>query len=274
MSSTTSDRRDTNERGPDTRAHFRRLWDVVFIALRFISRRAHNAYATFGIFLLAGAAIAIAGTWAFAALAGHVTSGSTQNFDDAVLRWIGARRDPTYDSIMLEITSLGTASVVTMVVGVAALFLWLNQHKHSAILLFVSTFGGVILNNLLKAGFGRPRPDVIPWGAPATFYSFPSGHAMSATVVYSTVAYLAARLQRTHAARMSIMAVAAIVILLICVSRLYLGVHYPSDVMAGVVIGLAWAGFCMATLEAIQLFARRNAPQMLREEHPAPVPES
>ena len=197
--------------------------------------------------------------------------GSTQAFDFAVLRWLGAHRMPTLDSVMLEITSLGTSSVVAMVVGVAALFLWLNQHKHSAILLFVATFGGVILNNLLKLGFGRPRPEVITWATTATFYSFPSGHAMSATIVYSTVAYLAARLQRTRAARIAITLVAAIIIFLICLSRLYLGVHYPSDVLAGIIIGLAWAGFCMSTLEVIQLYARRNAPQLLREEHPAPA---
>jgi undecaprenyl-diphosphatase len=175
---------------------------------------------------------------------------------------------------MLEVTSLGTGSVVTMIVGVAALFLWLNQHKHSAILLLVATIGGMVLNNLLKLGFSRARPDVIPWATTATFYSFPSGHAMSATIVYSTVAYLAARLQRTHAARVSIMLLATLIILLICGSRLYLGVHYPSDVIAGIVIGLAWAGFCMATLEAIQLYARRNAPQLLKEERPAPVIEN
>jgi undecaprenyl-diphosphatase len=274
MNSATTERRDHTEPGPDTRGRMRRLWDVFFDVLRFIARHAHNAYATFGIFLLIGAAVAIAGTWGFAELAGHVRSGGTLAFDDAVLRWLGAHRVATLDAIMLEITSLGTSSVVTMVVGVAALFLWLNKHKHSAILLIVATFGGVILNNLLKYGFGRPRPDVIPWATTATFYSFPSGHAMSATIVYSTVAYLAARLQRTHIARLSIMLVAAIIIGLICLSRLYLGVHYPSDVVAGVIIGLAWAGFCMATLEAIQLYARRNAPQLLREEHPAPVHES
>ncbi|MFL5614360.1 MAG: phosphatase PAP2 family protein [Gemmatimonadaceae bacterium] len=274
MNTSADERRDVGETGPDTRGHLRRLWDVVFVVLRFIARHAHNAYATFGIFVLAGAAIAIAGTWAFASLAGHVRSGGTQAFDDAVLRWLGDRRVPTLDAIMLDITALGTSSVVTMVVGVAALFLWLNQHKHSAILLLVATFGGVLLNNLLKAGFERPRPDIIPWGAKATFYSFPSGHAMSAAVVYSTVAYLAARLQRTHAARLALMSVAALVILLICVSRLYLGVHYPSDVIAGVIIGFAWAAFCMAALEAFQLYARHNAPQMLTEERPAPVHET
>lgn len=274
MSSPTEDRRDVTEPGPDTRAHFRRLWDVVFVVLRFIARHAHNVYAAFGIFLLIGAAIAIGGTWGFAELAGHVSGGGTQAFDDAVLQWLGQHRTKPLDAFMLDVTALGTSSVVAMVVGVAALFLWLNKHKHSAILLLVSTFGGVLLNNLLKFGFSRPRPDIIPWATTATFYSFPSGHAMSATVVYSTVAYLAGRLQRTHRARLAVAVVATLVVFIICLSRLYLGVHYPSDVIAGIIIGLAWAAFCMATLEAIQLYARRNAPQMLEEEHPAPVAES
>jgi len=274
MSSPSHERRHPGQVGPDTRHHLRRFWDVIFVVLRFIGRHAESAYATFGIFLLAGAAIAIAGTWAFAALAGHVSSGGTQAFDDAVLTWLGQQRTKPLDAFMLDITSLGTSSVVFMVVGVAALFLWLNKHKHSAILLLVSTAGGVLLNNLLKFGFSRPRPDIIPWVTTATFYSFPSGHAMSATVVYSTVAYLAGRLQRTHIARLAITIVAVLVIGIICLSRLYLGVHYPSDVIAGVIVGVAWAGFCMATLEAIQLYARRNAPQMLEQEHPAPAPES
>ena len=273
MTSSSPERRHPGQVGPDTRHHFRRFWDLVFVELRFIGRHVQNAYATFGIFLLSGAVIAIAGTWAFAAFAGHVSSGGTQAFDDAVLTWLGNHRTKVLDGVMLDITSLGTTSVVFMVVGVAALFLWLNQHKHSAVLLLVSTAGGILLNNLLKAGFSRPRPDIIPWATTATFYSFPSGHAMSATVVYSTVAYLAGRLQRTHTARLAVTMVAILVIAIICLSRLYLGVHYPSDVLAGIIVGLAWAGFCMATLEALQLYARRNAPQMLQEEHPAPAHE-
>jgi undecaprenyl-diphosphatase len=68
------------------------------------------------------------------------------------------------------------------------------------------------------------------------------------------------------------MAIAAIIVVMISVSRMYLGVHYPSDVLAGVTIGLAWAAFCMAILEAAQLYAKRNAPEMLKAEHPAPKP--
>ena len=253
-----------------TRGHLRALWNLLFRVLRFIARHAHNAYTAFGIFLLAGALVAVAGTWVFAELAGHVRAGRTQAFDDAVLRWFGAHQTPLLTSVMLEITALGTGTVVLMIVAVAALFLWLNQHRHSALLLVFATAGEIVLNNLLKAGFERPRPEIFAWTTQASYYSFPSGHAMSATVVYSTVAYLAARLQRTHAARVALLLTAAVLVALICISRLYLGVHYPTDVAAGVVIGLAWAGFCMATLEAIQLYARRNAPELLRDEHPAP----
>jgi len=103
--------------------------------------------------------------------------------------------------------------------------------------------------------------------------SFPSGHAMSAAIVYSTVAYLAARLHKRRWARWLVMTAAFAIIAAICISRLYLGVHYPSDVVAGLAIGLAWAGFCMATLEAIQKFGLRRDPQILRDETPAPAPE-
>jgi undecaprenyl-diphosphatase len=93
---------------------------------------------------------------------------------------------------------------------------------------------------------------------------------MSSAVVYITVAYLAARLQKTHKARIITLVIAAFMVAAICFSRMYLGVHYPSDVIAGVIIGLAWAAFCMATLEAVQRFAKRNAKQVLKDEAPAP----
>jgi undecaprenyl-diphosphatase len=263
-----NDRRDVSP-GP-TRGHLRLLWDIIFHALRFIGKYARNAYAMFGIFLLSGAAIAIVLTWVFSEVAERVRAGSTQGFDDAVLRWMGAHQTPSVQAAMVEITSLGTSVVVAMIVFIAGLFLWLNHHKHSAILLVAATLGGMVLDGLLKIGFNRPRPQIFTWGTHAAMASFPSGHAMSSTIVYGTVAYLAARLQQNVASRILTMSIAALIILLICSSRLYLGVHYPSDVLAGVIIGLAWAGFCMAVLEAAQLYAKRNAPQMLKDERPAP----
>jgi undecaprenyl-diphosphatase len=127
----------------------------------------------------------------------------------------------------------------------------------------VATVGGLLLDLVLKMGFNRPRPQVFTWGTHAVSSSFPSGHAMSATVVYSTVAYLATRLQKSRTGRTATRLAAAVLIVLICFSRVYLGVHYPSDVIAGMVVGIAWASFCMATLEAAQLYAKRNAPAMV-----------
>lgn len=260
------------ERRTRPRSRFVLLWDVLFRALRSSLTHVQSFYAAVGIFVAAGAALAIAGTWAFASLATHVRSGATQAFDDAVMRWMGAHQIPWLKTAMVQLTALGTAVVVMMVVFVAALFLWLTKHKHSAALLLATTSVGIILNGMLKDVFHRTRPQIFPWGTDAFTSSFPSGHAMSAAVVYGTVAYLAARLQRTRLARTITIAIALILVVLISLSRVYLGVHYPSDTLAGVTIGFAWAGFCMATLEAIQLIAARRAPQALADEQPAEPP--
>ena len=268
MTTPTNDRRDIAP--GQTRGHFRIVWDLIFRELRFIGRYARNVYAIFGIFLLSGAAVAILLTWAFSEVAERVRAGSTQAFDDSVMRWMAAHQSAGVQSAMLEVTALGTSAVVAMIVFIAGLFLWLNHHKHSAILLIAATLGGMVLDGLLKIGFNRPRPHIFTWGTQVVSSSFPSGHAMASTIVYGTVAYLAARLQQNAASRLLTMGLAALIIVLICSSRLYLGVHYPSDVLAGVIIGLAWSGFCMAVLEAAQLYAKRNAPQLLEDERPAP----
>jgi undecaprenyl-diphosphatase len=255
----------------DTRGRSQFLWDLLFPAIRGIGTVAKNFYATLGIFLLAGASVAIAGTYAFARFASHVRSGRTQAFDEAVLRWIAEHRSPTLEPIMLELTFLGTGIVVMTIVAVSAMFLALTNHRYSAVLLLISTAGGLVLNSLLKMGFGRPRPQIFDWGTHVVSSSFPSGHAMGAAVAYGTVAYLAARLQKSHSSRVLTMLLAAAVIVLIAITRLYLGVHYPSDVFAGIIIGLAWAAFCMATLEAFQVYARRRAPLVIKNEDPPPV---
>ncbi len=199
-------------------------------------------------------------------------AGKTQAFDVSVLRWMGAHHTPFLDGAMLEITALGTGTVVLMIMCISALFLGLTRHRYSALLLVVATAGGIGLNLVLKLFFDRPRPSVITWGTNAVSSSFPSGHAMSATIVYSTVAYLAARLFKRVWPRWVILVIATIVIAAISISRLYLGVHYPSDVVAGSIIGLSWAAFCMATLEAVQRFSQREAPEVQTSEKPAPEP--
>jgi undecaprenyl-diphosphatase len=261
----------TGERRSDSRGRLVLLWDLVFRALRFLGVRADRFYTTVGIFLIAGIVIAIAGTLAFAELGEHVREGGTQAFDVAVLEWLGRHHTALLTSAAVELTYLGTGTVVFMIVGVAALFLWHTEHKHSARLLLAAVAGNILLNGALKLVFQRPRPEVFDWQTVAVSSSFPSGHAMSATVCYGTVAYLVARLQKHHWSRALTLTGAVILILLICATRLYLGVHYPSDVLAGILVGLAWASFCMATLEASLVIARRRAPRDVVEERRAPT---
>lgn len=258
------------ERRAEPRGRLSLASKPLYDALRASADKVDSLAGAVGIFLLGGLIVAAAGTWAFVEVAEHVRSGRTQAFDDAVIRWMGAHHSATLDNIMIEITALGTGTVVLMIVVIAGLFLVLTQHKFSAILLLISTFGGIVLNGVLKLGFNRPRPAIFVPEVHAVSSSFPSGHAMSSAIVYGTVAYLAARLHKRMWARWLVMTAAFIVIALICISRMYLGVHYPSDVVAGVAIGFAWAGFCMATLEAIQKFGVRRDPKILKHEKPAP----
>ena len=267
----------TTPAGQERRSRGRRLsalWKLVFGGLRVVGAHAEGFYAQVGIFLVIGVILAIGGTLAFSELAETVRGGATQAFDVAVLHWLHDRQTPLLTSLMLEMTYLGTGTVVMMIVGVAALFLWHTEHKHSARLLLATTLGNILLNGALKLVFHRPRPSVFEWQTPAVSSSFPSGHAMSATAVYGTVAYLLIRLQKHRWSRALTLAGTVLLILLICLTRLYLGVHYPSDVLGGMIVGLAWAAFCMATLEASLAIARRRAPRAIAEERRAPPDEA
>jgi undecaprenyl-diphosphatase len=228
-------------------------------ALRTVTRRVHGLRTAVGLLLLGGMVLGALGTLAFAWVAARVRAGRTQAFDEAVLSWVGSHRGAAwFEALMLEITFLGTGTVVLLLAAVVGVFLALTDHRWSAALLGAATVGGIVLNNLLKQLFDRPRPQVFAWGTHALTTSFPSGHAMSAAAVYGTLAYLAARLARRRRDRVAIYAAAAVIILLVCATRVYLGVHYPSDVFAGLVVGLAWAGFCMAMLEAVRRMGRRR----------------
>ena len=256
----------TGERRSEPRSRFDLARDVLYGTLRAIGRHASSFYTALGIYLVGGATIAIAGTAAFVELASHVRSGATQTFDESVMRWMGAHRIEWIERSLLEITALGTGLVVMMIVVISALFLIATQHRFSAFLLLVASAGGIVLNAVLKSSFDRPRPQLFEWLTVPSSSSFPSGHAMSSAIVYFTVAYLIARLEKRRWMRTLTIVSSLLLVLLISVSRLYLGVHYPSDVLAGVIIGLAWAGFCLAGLEAVRVFGLRFRPRVLEQE--------
>ena len=177
--------------------------------------------------------------WAFAEITEEVIEGESRRFDRAVLLWIEGHSPAWLDGPMLLITSLGYYNVVIPLLAVAVLFFYLRGWKLSATLLLVSTAGGVLLTTVLKAVFRRARPEVLETGYDASFYSFPSGHATVAVGFYGALALILAYRLRGRA-RWIVAATGILLVLLIGFSRLYLGVHYPTDVLAGYLAAPLW----------------------------------
>ena len=243
--------------------------------LRWLVRRVHGLRTALGVVIIGAAGIIGAMLWLFALVAEEVREGDTQRFDEAALTYLDQFDHPVVEKSALEITALGNGTVVLFIAIIAGLFLWLTRHRYSAAMLFAATTGGMLINWALKNAFDRPRPTVVEWGqgAHVVSSSFPSGHATSAAVVYITVAYLAARLQKRHLSRVLTVLAAIVLAVLIAFSRLMLGVHYPSDIAAGMASGLAWAAFCMVMLEAAERFILRHDPKELDNEAPSAAAE-
>jgi undecaprenyl-diphosphatase len=124
------------------------------------------------------------------------------------------------------------------------------------VLVLVSVAGGLLLSTLFKEAFDRPRPDLVPHGATVYTASFPSGHSMMAAVTYLTLAVMYARVEPRRAVKIYLIAVATLIILFVGASRVYLGVHWPTDVVAGWLAGATWALFCWLIARWLQ---RRGA---------------
>jgi undecaprenyl-diphosphatase len=257
-----------------------RLLRLLYALLRWIGGNVRGFHAAVGAFLLIGLVVIAGAVSAFAGLAALMETGMTQRVDNAVLLWLNAHATPTLDIAALEVTSLEVTTVVVMVLLLSSAFLWSARHRYSVLLLWVAMIGGTVLNLQLKAEFGRPRPQLFPWRTIQVGHSsFPSGHALTAVILYATLAYLLGRLETSRLQRRLTLAVAALVILLIGLSRLYLGVHYPSDVLAGYVVGVAWSTVCALGIEALRYFRGRR-PEAAQDEKalergafPPPSPE-
>lgn len=239
---------------------------------RFVERQALGFYSAVGLFLSIGLVLACLALWGFAAIAESMVEGETRHFDESVLLWLDGYATERLNIVALEVTALGDAAVVIVLVLVTSFVLWLTHHRHLAVTLWIATVGGVLINTVLKLAFNRPRPQVVEWRIDhAGLSSFPSGHATIAAVVYVTLAYVITRLEPTRAMRRATVTVSAILILLIGVSRLYLGVHYPSDVIAGYAVGFAWAAFASLAVEAIRQTRTRTGAAPLTEGSQSPA---
>jgi undecaprenyl-diphosphatase len=146
--------------------------------------------------------------------------------------------------MFVDITSLGGTTVVTLITLAVLGYLLFDGKRAAALLVLISVAGGAALSSVLKLGFDRPRPDLVAHLVEVQTLSFPSGHAMVSAVIYLTLGALLAQVQAHNHLRAYILSVAVILTLLIGISRVYLGVHWPTDVVAGWCAGAAWAIGC------------------------------
>jgi undecaprenyl-diphosphatase len=208
---------------------------------------------------LVGLAVLAGATFVFVKVADEVVEGDTNHFDEAVLRLLRTQTDladpigPWWLEIMFkDLTTLGGTTVLTLITIAAVGYLLVEQKRAAALLILLSVIGGVIVSHALKNAFARPRPELVAHLVDVHTLSFPSGHAMLSAVTFLTIGALLARVQSRLRTRVYLISVAIVLTVLVGVSRIYLGVHYPTDVLAGWSAGAAWAMFCYLIARQLQ----------------------
>jgi undecaprenyl-diphosphatase len=153
---------------------------------------------------------------------------------------------------MRDITALGSTAVLSLIVAGVAGFLAVSGMRHAAVMVLLSVLSGVGLSNSLKAGFSRARPEFIPQDMIVYTASFPSGHTTLSAVVYLTLGALLCRTQSSLAVKVYVLSIAAVLTVIVGISRVYLGVHWPTDVLAGWTLGGVWALLCWMVMVWLQ----------------------
>ena len=187
----------------------------------------------------------------FTELADEITDGDTQKFDERVLIALRLPDDLAtpigpawFKGVMLDITALGGPIVLGIFSAVMIGLLFIEGQRRVAWLSVLAIGGGTSMSFVLKNIFERARPSVVPHLREVTNTSFPSGHAMSAAIVYLTIGVMFAKAMRGKWAKAYCMFWGAMLAFMVGSSRIFLGVHYPSDVLGGWIAGLSWASMC------------------------------
>ncbi|WBV43395.1 phosphatase PAP2 family protein [Pseudoroseomonas cervicalis] len=228
---------------------------------------------SWGQFVMLAALLLCAGALlGFAALVDEALEGDTHAFDRTVLL---ALRDPAdtanpigpfwLEIMMRDFTSLGSHAVLMLIGALALGYMLLLRKPLSALLLALSFGGATALNGLLKQGFDRPRPELVSHLVEVHTASFPSGHAMLSAACYLTLGTLLAGVTPRRRLKLYVMGAAMLLTLLVGGSRVYLGVHWPTDVLAGWCLGAAWAMGCWV---ALRLWLSRQARRAGAAEPP------
>jgi len=208
--------------------------------------------------------------WAFVLVLAAVGFARIQSFDEHLLLVL---RRPENLSVPIgphwlldvarEITALGSTTILLVVTSSVVGYLWLERRYGLLALVLASTSGGVLITTMLKDVLGRPRPSVVPHLVAVTSPSFPSGHSMLSTTVYLTLGALLTRVSADRATKLYFVLLPSMLTVSIGLSRIYLGVHYPTDVLGGWVGGLVWALACVVVareLERRRVIAPGDAP--------------
>ncbi len=216
----------------------------------------------------AALAVLAAGVWAFLGVAEEMAEGEVHGFDLAVLQALreGGRPDDALgpwwlETIATDLTALGSTSLLTLILLlVCGLFLMLRRPGAAAMLLLAAG-GGLLISQGLKAVFGRERPPIDYHAVESLNASFPSGHAMLSAVVFLTLGTVGARLFKRRREKAYVMGASVLIALLVGLTRIYLGVHWTSDVVAGWCVGAAWAMACWLIAWAWQRLYRPSATE-------------
>jgi undecaprenyl-diphosphatase len=261
----------------------RTRWRASLLRLRALAEGAHARLpprarawlpiARREVALLAAIALAAASLVLFGQLTDEVLEGETHAFDETVLLALRSATDPSdpigpawLEEQIRDVTALGSLGVLTLVSLAAVGFLILQGKRRTAVLVVAAVGGGMLVSTLTKLGFDRPRPDLVPHATQVYTASFPSGHAMMAAITYLTLGALLARVQPRLRLKLYLIGLAATLTVLVGLSRVYLGVHWPTDVLAGWTLGAAWALGCWAI--ALWLQARGR----IETDKPEPAP--
>jgi undecaprenyl-diphosphatase len=221
----------------------------------------HSLRKAFGLRLAFGASILLAAAWLFGEIAEDVVNHDLPlgTIDVSVAAWLHARATSTGAPDMSVISDFGAPLTNIAIASVVALILLWRRARYWLLALVLAVAGGALLNIIIKHLIHRQRPIFEDPIQTLTSYSFPSGHAMGSTLLYGMLAAIVIGHTRDWRLRALAIAAASTVVAMICFSRIYLGVHYLSDVVAGFLAGVVWLGACLAAVAA--LYRRRLSDQ-------------
>jgi membrane-associated phospholipid phosphatase len=220
------------------------------------------------IIRLAGLAVAGFGMWVFATLAEGVLEKESYAFDTSILLALRELHTPLGNRVMLGLTFVGEPNLLLVICLILGILLLARNHRSEAATIALAGGGAIGLNLLLKKLFARDRPLLWERVVDVRFYSFPSGHAMISMVIYGLLGYFLG--SRFPKQRWFIYSLTVVLVAAIGLSRLYLGVHWPTDVIAGYTAGLVWLITCILSLEIGKEF--RSFTGDSQEEFLSPEP--